>query len=151
AGSATAILLARAGARVAVIERTEVFRDRVRGEWLAPWGAGEARRLGLTSVLERAGAHRLPWNVSRSGRPRYQSTQAGDVPVTFSHPRLQEELLAAAWDAGVTVIRPALVERVTPRDRGSSPTVTIQRQGRREVLRASLVVGAEGRTSAARK
>ena len=151
AGSAAAILLARAGARVAVIERTEVFRDRVRGEWLAPWGAAEVRRLGLESVFEAAGAHRLPWNVSRSGRPRYQSTPEGDVPLTFSHPRLQEELLAAAWDVGVTVIRPALVESVTPREGGNSPAVTIQQQGRRGVLRASLVIGADGRSSLARK
>ena len=89
AGSTAAILLARAGASVAVVERTAVFRDRVRGEWLAPWGAAEVRRLGLTEVFERAGAHPLPWNVSRSGRPRYQATPEGDVPLTFSHPRVQ--------------------------------------------------------------
>lgn len=151
AGSATALLLARAGARVAVVERTEVFRDRVRGEWLAPWGAAEARRLVLEPTFEAAGAHRLPWNVSRSGRPRYQATPAGDVPLTFSHPRLQEALLAAAWDAGVTVLRPALVESVTPREPGTTARVTIQRQGRRSVLHASLVVGADGRSSLARR
>ncbi len=151
AGSVAATLLARAGASVAVVERSDVFRDRVRGEWLAPWGAAEVRRLGLTEVFDRAGAHPLPWNVSRSGKPRYQSTPEGDVPLTFFHPRVQEELLAAAWDAGVTIIRPALVEAVAPRQHGHGPSVTIVRQGRREVLRALLVVGADGRSSLARK
>ena len=151
AGSTAAILLARAGASVAVVERTDAFRDRVRGEWLAPWGAAEVRRLGLGEVFERAGAHQLPWNVSRSGRPRYQATPEGDVPLTFSHPRVQEELLAEARSVGATVIRPALVEAVAPRQHGHGPSVTIQRQGRREVLRASLVVGADGRSSLARK
>ena len=28
-----------------VLERELEFRDRVRGEWLAPWGVAEARRL----------------------------------------------------------------------------------------------------------
>lgn len=151
AGSAVALLLARAGARVAIVERTAEFRDRVRGEWLAPWGVAEARRLGLLPVLERAGAHPLPLNVSRSGKPRRQQTPEGDVPLTFAHHRAQEELLAAAWDAGVTVIRPALVEAVTPSQHGHGPSVTVQRQGRRSVLRASLVVGADGRSSLARR
>lgn len=151
AGSTAAILLARTGAKVAVVERTEQFRDRVRGEWLAPWGAAEARRLGLIEAFRRGGAHELPWNVSRSGRPRLQVTPEGDVPLTFSHPHVQEELLAAAWDAGATIIRPALVEAVTPRERGRGPRVTVYRNGRRSVLEGALVIGADGRNSQARK
>lgn len=151
AGSAAAIMLARAGARVAVIERTARFTDRVRGEWLAPWGTAEARRLGLLPAFRRAGAHAVPWNVSRSGKPRQQATPDGDPPLTFSHPRLQEELLAAAWDAGATVIRPALVRAITPRDGGSPAAVVLHRQGRVERLRTLLVVGADGRSSLARR
>src|SRR5690606_9621826 len=75
----------------------------------------------------------------------------GDEPLTFSHPRLQEELLGAAWDVGVTVIRPAAVEAVTPRQGAALPTVSYRRQGRRHLLRAALVVAADGRTSLGRK
>jgi menaquinone-9 beta-reductase len=151
AGSAAGILLARAGARVALVERTDEFRDRVRGEWLSPWGVREARRLGLLPVLTRAGAHSVPWNISRSGKPRLIATPEGDVPVTFSHPRLQEELLAEAWDAGVTVIRPAIVQDVTPRAGGKPASVTLERGGRHERLNALMVVGADGRSSLARR
>ena len=145
AGSALAIALAGVGARVALIERAAVFNDRVRGEWLAPWGVAESRRLGLASVFRSAGAHEVPWNVSRSGKPRRQATPGGDVPLTFFHPVLQEALLTAAADAGVEVIRPGLVEEVRG---GPTPTVTIRRRGRALALRASLVVGP---TAAARR
>ena len=47
AGSSLANTLARNGARVLVVEREQQFRDRVRGEGMLPWGAGEARRLGI--------------------------------------------------------------------------------------------------------
>jgi flavin-dependent dehydrogenase len=37
-GSALATVLARAGLAVRV-EKEPAYRDRVRGEWLAPWGS----------------------------------------------------------------------------------------------------------------
>jgi 2-polyprenyl-6-methoxyphenol hydroxylase-like FAD-dependent oxidoreductase len=54
-GAALATVLARAGLDVLVVERQTVYRDRVRGEFMAPWGVGETLRLGLTDVLLRAG------------------------------------------------------------------------------------------------
>jgi len=47
AGSALAIVLAKEGIAVAVLERDLASVDRVRGEWMAPWGAAELKRLGL--------------------------------------------------------------------------------------------------------
>ena len=148
AGSALAIALRQAGATVAVVERTSEFRDRVRGEWLAPWGVAEARRLGLLSVLMQSRAHEVPWNVSRSGKPRLQQTPEGDPSLTFFHPDVQQALLVAAAEAGVDVLRPAVVEEV----RGDpAPSIRVRgREGAYE-LRARLVVGADGRGSAARR
>ena len=37
---------------VLVLERETAFRDRVRGEWLAPWGIQEVEALGLRDVVE---------------------------------------------------------------------------------------------------
>ena len=37
-GSALAKVLAERGARVLVVERESQFKDRVSGEWMAPWG-----------------------------------------------------------------------------------------------------------------
>jgi 2-polyprenyl-6-methoxyphenol hydroxylase-like FAD-dependent oxidoreductase len=46
-GAAFAKVLAEAGLRVLVLERTSEFKDRVRGEVLVPWGRFEAQKLGL--------------------------------------------------------------------------------------------------------
>ena len=54
-GSAMAIVMARAGHRVLVLERSEQFEDQVRGEWIAPWGVAEVQRLGLYDLLMEAG------------------------------------------------------------------------------------------------
>ena len=37
-GAAFAIVMAEHGARVLVLERERQFKDRVRGEYMAPWG-----------------------------------------------------------------------------------------------------------------
>src|SRR5207249_7175465 len=54
-GAALATVLARGGLDVLVLERQTVYRDKVRGEFMAPWGVAETLRLGLTDVLLRAG------------------------------------------------------------------------------------------------
>ena len=51
AGSAFATAMARTGARVLIVEREAVFRDRVRGEGMLPWGVTEARELGIYDRL----------------------------------------------------------------------------------------------------
>src|SRR5262245_19376868 len=51
AGSALAVVMARHGYRVLVVERETRFRDRIRGELLLPWGSREAKRLGLYDEL----------------------------------------------------------------------------------------------------
>jgi len=148
AGSVLAIALRGAGATVAVVERTTEFKDRVRGEWLAPWGVAEARRLGVLPILMEAGGHEVPWNVSRSGKPRPQRTPDGDPSLTFFHPEVQETLLAAAADAGADVFRPAVLEELRG---GDAPSVRVRGHGGTRALRARLVVGADGRNSSLRR
>jgi len=55
AGSAMAMVLARRGFKVAVLERQAGFRDRLRGEFMQPWGVAEAMQLDLGDVFEDAG------------------------------------------------------------------------------------------------
>ncbi len=57
AGGAMGTRLARDGLSVLILERTQVHADRIRGEWLAPWGVGEAMQLGLLDELLAAGGH----------------------------------------------------------------------------------------------
>jgi flavin-dependent dehydrogenase len=60
-GSALAKVLAEHGTRVLVVEREVQFKDRVRGEWMAPWGAAEAVKLGIYNVLLEHGAFDKPY------------------------------------------------------------------------------------------
>jgi choline dehydrogenase-like flavoprotein len=68
-GSALAKVLAENGKRVLVIERERQFADRIRGEWLAPWGGVEAQRLGLYHRLLEQCAHESPFFLT-VGSPR---------------------------------------------------------------------------------
>ena len=52
--------MAQQGVRVAVLERETQFKDRVRGEWMAPWGVAEAQRLGIYDLLRTSCGHELP-------------------------------------------------------------------------------------------
>ena len=65
-GGALATVLARAGKRVLVLEKATVYRDRVRGEWIAPWGVAERKRSGSTTTFIAAGGHHLA-STSRYG------------------------------------------------------------------------------------
>ena len=44
---ALATALSRCGIAVLVLEKSRVHQDRVRGEFLATWGVGEAQELGI--------------------------------------------------------------------------------------------------------
>ena len=55
AGAALALVLARGGVSVTVLERQTAYHDRVRGELLQPWGVAEAQRLGIMDALLGAG------------------------------------------------------------------------------------------------
>jgi 2-polyprenyl-6-methoxyphenol hydroxylase-like FAD-dependent oxidoreductase len=149
AGAAVAAVMARSGSRVLVLERETQFRDRVRGEWLAPWGVAEVRALGLLDAFSAAGAWELPYLAGRTLKPRPVGTPGGDRALTFYHPELQETVLAEAAASGATVCRGASVTAVT---RGAPATVTYRVAGGPAITAsATLVVGADGRSSLARK
>jgi 2-polyprenyl-6-methoxyphenol hydroxylase-like FAD-dependent oxidoreductase len=65
AGGALATRLARDGISILVLERTRVHVDRIRGEFLPPWGVQEAMQLGILEDLLSAGGHYV------SKAPRY--------------------------------------------------------------------------------
>ena len=66
-GAALAKAMAESGRRVLVLERETKFKDRVRGEWLAPGGVAEAQTLGVydarlvTGLSPRSTRSRLAW------------------------------------------------------------------------------------------
>jgi menaquinone-9 beta-reductase len=155
AGGALATRLARGGLGVLILERTTVHVDRIRGEWLAPWGVREAKRLGLMDLLVDAGGHfvsrvvryenTVPIDVARASA--FETTAlVPDVPgvMMLGHPRMCATLDQAAQDAGATLLRGVASVAVEP---GLRPTVAFNFESERHVVRPRLVVGADGRGS----
>lgn len=155
AGSALAAQMARAGHKILILERELRFKDRIRGENMVPWGVAAARRLGLVDDLIAAGAHQpRSWITYMFGNPvmnrdLHETTPHGEVSMNIYHPDMQEALLMRASHSGAEVKRGAKVVSVDASS-GRMPTVTFEHEGSRQVLRARVVVGADGRTSQVR-
>ncbi len=149
AGSALAGVLAQAGLGVLVVEREAGFRDRIRGELTWPWGVTEARKLGLEEVLRQVNAVELPAIEFFEDQRLAVAEAFDDVPmIGYSHPLLQETLFTWAAAQGATTVRPA---KATDFAKNGQPTVTVVADGVPVEYTAKLVVGADGRLSAARR
>ena len=152
-GASIAKAMAERGAPGLIIEREAKFKDRVRGEWLAPWGVAEARDLGIyETLISDCGYHPTGWDTRLAGnsigvRDLATTTTSAVHPMTFFHPSAQEALLDAAEKAGAEVRTGARVVAVRP---GATPSVTLEGNGRSESLTARLVIGADGRGSMVR-
>lgn len=147
--SALAIAMARNGARVLVLEKETQFRDRVRGEGLAPWGVAEARALGIADFLLKTCAKEVPWVEMGFGPRNLTETTPQKEPfLTYCHPEMQGALLAEAEQAGAQVRRGVTVEAV---ELGANNAAVIARTAKAERISSRLVVGADGRGSAVRK
>jgi menaquinone-9 beta-reductase len=133
-GSTLAKAMAEHGHRVLVLEREREFKDRVRGEWIAPWGVAEAKELGIFDLLLHECAVTVEgWDTylgeSFLGHRDFTSTTPQALPsVTFSHPEMQESLLRAASDAGAEVRRGATMRMIEP---GALPVITFTWTGAR--------------------
>jgi len=158
-GGALSAVLARAGRSVLLLEKTAVHRDRVRGEWLAPWGVLETRRLGLYETLLAAGGHHVTRNIGYSDAVDPAEAEANafplgmilpDIPgpLCLGHPVHCDALNAAAVAAGATLLREAGVTAITL---GASPAVTFTHAGATHTAGARLIVGADGRGSIVRR
>jgi flavin-dependent dehydrogenase len=88
-GSALAKAMAERGARVLVLERERLFRDRVRGEYLSPWGVAEAQFIGLEDALRAGQANRARWALGFGpDRDLVSTTNHGLPAISFSHPAI---------------------------------------------------------------
>ena len=148
AGGALATALARAGRPVEVLESTDVFRDRVRGESMMPGGVAEAQALGVADLLHAAGAHMVPvWKRYTEGDAVPRDLPVGRMipgvagSLNLHHPVACQALLDAAAGAGAIVHRGVREIVVTP---GERPTLAYRLGDRSHTMTTSLVVGADG-------
>lgn len=159
AGSALATVLAWRGIAVAVLERDIEPVDRVRGEYMVPWGVAELKRLGLLDCLTSAGGIFLKRSVP------YDENTPGDTALSFvfdltsiypevpgsfcmGHPAMCAALGRTAEAAGALYVRAVENVEVTA---GRPPCLTFSRRGERTEWRPRLVVGADGRNSRVRR
>jgi len=158
-GSALATVMAQAGRSVLLLEQSETYVDRVRGEWIAPWGVDEVRRLGLYDLLRGAGGHHITHHVTYDEGKDPTAAEAEALPLGFfregvpgplclGHPKHCQTLFDAAGAAGATTLRGV---RVIETQAGATPRVSYEQDGAVHEARARLLVGADGRTSQVRE
>jgi menaquinone-9 beta-reductase len=158
-GSALATALADDGLGVLVLEQTETYEDRVRGEAMVPWGVAEARELGVEQALLDAGAR-----VSATWNNYHLPDQCDEIPagmlvpgipgsLNLRHPEACAALEHSARAAGATVQRgtrdvdfsfgaePRVRWRADDNDHGDTE----------HEVQTRIVVGADGRRSRVRK
>jgi hypothetical protein len=128
-GSALATVLARGGLSVLVLEKETEYRDRVRGEWLAPWGVVESKRLGLYGTLRAAGGHHLSEHRTYHDSLDAARTPLNTVdlrgllpevpgPLCLGHPTMCRVLSEAAGAAGAELLRGAAGIELGAAERG---------------------------------
>ncbi len=158
AGASIAAVLARSGVRVLLLERQRGYRDRVRGEYLAPWGVLEARALGLEDVIRSTRAvdarYSVPYDelhaapaaeAAKSDRSAIFPGVRG--PLCAPHPETCQALAEHAVRSGAELVCGVAGVRIQA---GNRPSVTF-RDGTERVARPRLVIGADGRASAVRR
>src|SRR5580692_9535998 len=85
-GAATALIMAQAGKSVLLLEQSEAYEDRVRGEWIAPWGVAEVQRLGLYDLLVGAGGHHVARHVTYDETLPPAIAEASTLPLSIFKP-----------------------------------------------------------------
>ena len=150
AGSVAATILARAGARVMVVDRARFPRPKLCGDTLNPGALGVLQRLGLGCA---AGAS-MPldgWIVTGEGGVRVEGRYDGVHGRGVSRCAFDAALMMAAAGAGACVEEGVLVQGPLVDSSRQQPTViglTVSGRQRRTVqLRSRMVIAADGRYS----
>ena len=159
AGSAVAAVLAAADLTVLVIERQTVYRDRVRGEYMHPWGVAEMLQLGLEQTLLDAGGsysggfvgfgeHIDPHEAIANAIPLAMLLPDVQGALCVGHPQASEALNSLALQRGADVVRGVGDVEVTA---GAAPVVSYECDGVVHQAACRLIVGADGRQSTVRR
>ncbi len=151
AGSAIATALAEAGHRVLLLDKASFPRHKACSEYINAGGAQMLGEMGALDEVIKAGAHQMEAMIvhAPSGArfaANFAKAEPGRAALGLSRYRLDHILLERAKAAGVDVRERAQVRHVTRED-GHVVGVVATIDGARELIRAPLVVGADGHNS----
>lgn len=147
AGSATALRLARAGAKVLLLDRARFPREKPCSEYLSPESTRVLERLGddvLAAVAAAAPAHLRGMKVVA---PSGAAVVGRFETFSYALPRtIFDTILRAAAEAAGAEVREGMKVEELLYDAGAVAGVVARetRSGTREALRARVVVGADG-------
>ena len=117
AGCIAAILLARGGRNVCLIEQHRFPRDKVCGECLSALGYQTLGRLGLSDAFHRLSPVRLTRARIHPAAARSSQIALPEPMWGISRRRLDHWLLDTARDAGARILQPARCEQLRPKVR----------------------------------
>ncbi len=147
AGSASALLLARAGARVLLLDRAHFPREKPCSEYLSPESTRVLERLGpdvLTAVAAASPAHLTGMKVVA---PSGNGVTGRFETFSFALPRVRfDTILRSAAETAGAVVREGVKVDGLVYEGGAVGGVTAREtgNGKREMYGARVVVGADG-------
>lgn len=151
AGSVTALLLARQGLHVLLLDRQSFPRDKPCGECLSARATAVLERIGVFPAVAAMAPARLEgWTVHAPGGFRFTGRfQPGAPALAVERCRLDAALLEAARAEGVRFVQVHVTGLLWDAQHGDAPArvcgvVGRDTQGHPVRLRARLVVGADG-------
>lgn len=145
AGCVAATVLARAGARVVLLDRARFPRDKLCGDSVNPGAVAVLRRLDLDGVL--AGAIDIHGMRVTSAAVAVEAGYGREAGRSIARRDLDAALVGAAALAGAQIDEGVLVQEPALEAGGRVTGVRVKRTGRETVLPARLVIAADGRSS----
>ncbi|MFN8485570.1 MAG: FAD-dependent monooxygenase [Anaerolineae bacterium] len=147
AGSAAATHLARAGARVLLLEADAFPHDRLCGEFLSPESAPMIERLGAAAAVAAAGPTRMGEARITSPGGAAWSSRLPTSALGLSRRALDALLFENAAAAGAVTLAPARVTNIVTAADGTRRVAYRLRDGETRETAARLVLGAWGKRS----
>lgn len=154
AGAATAWFLATAGVDVTIVDRAAFPRDKVCAEYLSPQASRILDAMGALATIEQAGAAQLGGMLVRAPNGEHIRgdfaaahgfTGFRDRGLAIRRRILDGILLDRARQAGAQVVERARITDLVRDDGGRVIGVhTLPHDGEPSIIRARLVVGADG-------